>query len=89
MTRLNIRYVAHVTMITGVLREVVATAAANLGQLIGELDRKHPGLGRLVLDDKKNFRLDAMVFYQPPGKLPAPLVSLDAPLEEGGTLTFW
>jgi molybdopterin converting factor small subunit len=90
MIRLKLRYLAHVSMVTGVLQEVCETQATSLKALLDELDQRYGGFQDLFLSSKgSGFNLNAMIFYQPPGKIPAPAMNLQSPLEDGATLTFW
>lgn len=90
MIRLKLRYLAHVSMVTGVLQEFYETRAASLKALLDELDQRYDGFRDLFLSSKDSgFNLNAMIFYQPPGKIPAPAMNLQSSLEDGATLTFW
>ena len=90
MIRLKLRYLAHVSMVTGILQEVYETQATSLKVLLDELDQKYDGFQDLFIHSKGGgFNLNAMIFYQPPGKIPAPAMNLKSPLEDGATLTFW
>jgi hypothetical protein len=90
MIRLKLRYLAHVSMVTGILQEFHETRATSLKSLLDELDQRYDGFQNLFLPSKgSGFNLNAMIFYQPPGKIPAPAMNLQSPLEDGATLTFW
>jgi hypothetical protein len=90
MIRLKLRYLAHVSMVTGILQEFHETQSTSLKALLGELDQRYRGFQDLfVSSEGKGLNLNAMIFYQSPGKLPAPAIDLNFTLENGATLTFW
>jgi hypothetical protein len=88
--RLKLRYLAHVSMVTGILQEFHETQAGSLKALLAELDQRYRGFQDLFFSSEgRGLKLNAMIFYQPPGKIPTPAVDLNSPLENGATLTFW
>jgi hypothetical protein len=90
MIRLKLRYLAHVSMVTGILQEFHETQSSSLKALLAELDQRYQGFQNLFISSEgRGFNLNAMIFYQPPGKIPAPAIDLNFPLENGATLTFW
>lgn len=87
---LELRYVAHVTALTGVLLEHHQTAASSLRQLVEELDGKYPGFRVLFVNaDRGTLNLNAMIYYSDPGEVPISVIDLDQPIQDGGTVTFW
>ncbi len=90
MIRLKLRYLAHVSMVTGTLQEFHETQAASLKILLEELNQRYDGFRDIFISSGGGgVNLNAMIFYQPPGKLPAPVIDLNSPLQDGATLTFW
>ena len=90
MIQLKLRYLAHVSMVTGVLQEIHETQPCSLKALLAELDQRYRGFQEIfVSSEGERLNLNAMIFYQPPGKLPTPAIDLNFPLENGATLTFW
>jgi hypothetical protein len=90
MIRLKLRYLAHVSMVTGTLQEFHETQSSSLRALLAELDQRYQGFQNLfVSPDGLGLNLNAMIFHQPPGKLPGPALDLNTPLENDATLTFW
>jgi hypothetical protein len=90
MIRLKLRYLAHVSMVTGILQEFHETQSRSLKALLNELDQRYCGFQSLFIPaEGGGLNLNAMIFYQPPGKIPAPFMDLNSPLEDGATLTFW
>jgi len=88
--RLKLRYLAHVSMVTGILQEFHETRATSLKTLLDELNQRYHGFRDLFIHSEGGgINLNAMVFYQPPGKIPAPMIDLNSPLQDGATLTFW
>ncbi|MBP1711962.1 MAG: hypothetical protein H6Q42_165 [Deltaproteobacteria bacterium] len=90
MIRLKLRYLAHVSMVTGILQEIYETQASSLKPLLAELDQRYQGFKNMfVSSEGGELNLNAMIFYQPPGKNPTPAIDLNSPLEHNATLTFW
>jgi len=90
MIRLKLRYLAHVSMVTGTLQEFHETRASTLKALLDELNEKYHGFEDLFIrSEGDGLKLNAMIFYQPSGKIPAPAMDLNSLLEDGATLTFW
>lgn len=90
MIRLKLRYLAHVSMVTGILQEFHETQATSLKTLLDELNQRYHGFQDLFIHSEGGgVNLNAMIFYQPLGKLPAPMIDLNSPLQDGATLTFW
>ena len=90
MKKLQLRYVGHVTPITGILDENCEVDAATMRELIGELDRKYGGFHEMFLNAKTGeLNLNAMIYYGEPSKVPIPVIDMDQPIQDGATVTFW
>lgn len=90
MGRLELRYVAHISVITGKLAEEYETDAETLRELVSELDGHYRGFRRTFENpDSGRLSLNAMIHYGDKGKPHAAVTNLDAPIQDGGTITFW
>ena len=90
MKQLELRYVAHITTLTGVLKEVYRTEAATLRGLLEELDARYGGFRETFIHPQTNqLNLNAMIYYREQGKVPSAVIDLDQPLADGGAVTFW
>ena len=90
MKQLDLRYVAHVTTLSHVLREVYGTAAVTVRQLVAELDTRYPGFQALFVNHETGkLNLNAMIYYSDPGEIPISVIDIDHPISDGGTVTFW
>ena len=90
MRQLELRYVAHVTTLSHVLRETHATTAATIRQLVAELDVRYPGFQALFVSrETGGLNLNAMIYYSDPGEIPVSVIDIDHPISDGGTVTFW
>jgi len=90
MKQLELRYVAHVTTITGILQEDHRTNAATIRGLVDELDARYGGFRELFVSPKTGrLNLNAMIYYSDPGEVPVSVIDLDHPVGNGGTVTFW
>lgn len=86
---LELRYVAHVSTVTGRLDENWETAAESLRELIVELDGRYPGFQEIFVDpESSRLSLRAMIYSLEEGKLPASVTDLDQPLGSGAVI-FW
>jgi hypothetical protein len=87
---IELRYVAHVTILTGCLLEHRPTAAGSLRALIGELEARYPGFYTLFVDAATGqLALNSMIYYGDRGQIPISVIDLDQPIQEGATVTFW
>lgn len=90
MSKLELRYVAHISAITGKLVEEYETQAKTLRELIRELDRHYKGFGKTIEDPNTGrLSLKAMIYYGDRDKPHISITDLDAPVQDGGTVTFW
>ena len=90
MKQLELRYVAHVTVLTRQLVESRPTAAASLRELVAELDERYPGFDALFVDPETGkLKLNTMIYYGAPGQVPVTVIDLDQPIDDGATVTFW
>ena len=90
MIHLQLKYLAHISMITGVLEEHYQSGAMNFRELIEELDERHTGFRETFVDSEtKQVRINAMIQYTPKGRIPSPVIDLDNPIEDGSIVTFW
>jgi len=87
---LTLLYVAHLTMLTGCLKEKFSTAADTLRQLVQELDDRYPGFAGMVIDSQGGgLRLNAAIYYNNPGQVPVSVINLDQPVQDRAKVTFW
>jgi len=90
MKELELRYVAHVTTITGKVKEIYRTRAATLRGLLDELDARYGGFHEAFVDPQTGqLRLNAMIYYRGRGEVPAAVIDLDQPVGDGAAVTFW
>jgi hypothetical protein len=86
---LELRYVAHVSALTGRLDERWETAVGSLRELIAELEGSYPGFQEIFVDPESGrLSLQAMIYSLEEGKLPASVTDLDQPLGSGAVV-FW
>jgi hypothetical protein len=91
MLTLELRYIAHVAMLTGnILKEPWHTNAATMQDLIDELDAYYGGFREMFIDQATGrLRLNAMIYYNKLGEVPISVINLDHPLSDKGIVTFW
>ena len=90
MVQLELRYVAHVTTLTGALLESYRTESCSIRELVDELDARYHGFNELfVSTETGGLNLNAMIYYSDPGDVPISVIDLDHPIRDGGTVTFW
>ncbi|MGQ9456690.1 MAG: MoaD/ThiS family protein [Anaerolineae bacterium] len=90
MKEVELRYVAHITDITGVPKERYRTGAATLRDLVEELEARYGGFREAFVDPATGrLRWNAMIYYRSPGEVPVAVVDLDQPLGDGAAVTFW
>jgi len=90
MKQLELRYVAHITTITGILQEGHQTKASTVRELLDELDARYGGFRELFVSPKTGqLNLNAMIYYSDPGEVPISVIDLGHPVGDGGTVTFW
>jgi hypothetical protein len=90
MKQLELRYVAHVTVLTDCLREIHQTTAPSVRALVDELDSKYPGFREMFVNPKtETLNLNSMIYYAAPGEVPLSVIDLSHPIDDGGTVTFW
>lgn len=90
MKQLELRYVAAVYPITGILSESCATRAETMRELIGELDERYGGFAEMFLEPETgNLTLNTMIYYGERGAVPRGVLDADLPLGDGATITFW
>lgn len=90
MKKLELRYVAPVVPITGVVIEEFETNADTLRDLLGELDEKYGGFLEMFVSTRtRQLNLNVMIYYADEGKSPFAVIDLDQPLTHGARVTFW
>lgn len=91
MLMLELRYVAHVVMLThNTLKETWGTNAATMRDLINELDLCYYGFKKTFVENGSGqLRMNAMIYYNRPGDVPISVIDLDIPLSDQGVVTFW
>lgn len=90
MKTLQLVYVAHVCMLSGVVEEQTSSQAATLRQVIDELDARYKGFCEMFVDAvTRQLRWDAAIYYSPPGAPPVSVVDLDQPVQDQAVITFW
>ncbi len=91
MARIAVKYLAHLS--TGArnrIQESVETDAKTLRELIVEIDGRNPGFARLLVNPETNEMVDNNgVLLRRKGGLTNRMFSLDTPIEEEDTVTFW
>jgi len=90
MIELELRYVAHITTLTGLTKERRQTSIRTLRALIDELEARYTGFRQAFVDrESAGLKLNAMIYYCDAGQKPLSIVDLDHPLQHGGMVTFW
>lgn len=90
MKELELQYVGPIAALANLLAERYTTQTATLRALIKELDARHPGLLQMFVNPQTGqLNLNTMIYYGDPGQIPAPILNLDHPIQDGGTVTFW
>ncbi len=90
MSLLNLRYVGHISTVTGLLTEDYQTNTSILIDLIEELELRHMGFRSVFVDEETGrMRLNTMIFYGREGEVPLPMTDLHHPIQDGGVITFW
>lgn len=90
MKELDLQYIAHVTTVTGTLRETYRSNAGTLRALVEELNGQYEGfLALFVSAETGGLNLNAMIYYSDPGEVPVSVLDLGRPIRDGGTVTFW
>jgi molybdopterin converting factor small subunit len=90
MKELDLQYIAHVTTVTGTLRETYHGDAATLRALVEELDGRYEGFQTLFVSaETRGLSLNAMIYYSDRGEVPVSVLDLDRPIRDGATVTFW
>jgi hypothetical protein len=91
MLTLELRYIAHVAMLTGnTLKEPWQTEATTIRELITDLDVHYGGFNLMFIDPETGqINLNAMIYYNKEGEVPITVIELDHPLSNNGIVTFW
>lgn len=91
MLTLELRYIAHVAMLTGnTLKEPWQTSTTTMRELIDELDVHYGGFNEMFIDPATGqIRLNAMIYYNKEGEVPISVIDIDHPLSDKGIVTFW
>lgn len=90
MIELELRYVAHITALTGLTKERRHTGVGTLRALIDELEARYAGFRQAFVDrESGGLKLNAMIYYCDVGQTPLAVVNLDHPLKHGAVVTFW
>lgn len=90
MKNLELRYVGHISMMTGCLKEACQTETATIRELLAELTVKYAEFQRVFVNpstSKMNFNV--MIYYAGEGKAPVSVIDVDHPIENGAKITFW
>jgi molybdopterin converting factor small subunit len=88
--KLEILYIAHFSMLPGVLKETLMTSGETFRALITELDGKYKGFQDLLVDRSTGqLCLNAAIYYCEKDKVPVTVIDLDHSVEDGATITFW
>ena len=90
MNQIELHYVAHVTALTHSLKEVLATQAGTLRDLIDELDERYSGFREMFVDEgTRQLKLNVMIYYSDVLQHPVAVVDLDRPVRDHAIVTFW
>jgi molybdopterin converting factor small subunit len=90
MVRLELKYLAHISMVTGLLEEAYESNAVTFRELLDELEERFSGFREIFLDpDSSQIKISAMIQVKPEGKNPFPVIDLDQPIPDGSIVTFW
>ena len=90
MIEVELRYVAHITTLTGLTKERRLTGAGTLRALIDELEARFAGFRQTFVDRLSGgLNLNAMIYYCDVGQTPLAVIDLDRPLRDGAVVTFW
>jgi hypothetical protein len=91
MLKLELRYVAHISMLTGnILKETWQANATTIRELIGELDVHYGGFNKMFIDQGTDkLCLNATIYYNMEGQAPSSILDLDYKLSNNAIVTFW
>ena len=90
MIHLDLRYVGHISAVTGLLKEEYSTNASTLIELIEELETRHQNFkGVFVTGETGKMKLNAMIYYGTEGGIPLPIIDPYHPIQDKAILTFW
>ena len=90
MKKLQLRYVACVYPITGIMEEECDSGASTLRELLEELDERYGGFRDLFINTESGrLNLNTMIYYGEEGKIPFAVINLDQPIEDGAKVMFW
>ncbi|MBN1148205.1 MAG: MoaD/ThiS family protein [Anaerolineales bacterium] len=90
MIEIELRYVAHITTLTGLTKERCRTSARTLRALIDELETQYAGFRQVFVDRQAGgLNLNAMIYYCDAGQTPLAVIDLDRPIQDGAVVTFW
>ena len=90
MKEIELHYVAHVTTLTSLMKEVLPTKAETLRELIHELDARYSGFREMFIDEgTQQLKLNAMIYYSDEQQLPMAVVDLGRLVRDNATVTFW
>jgi len=88
--QLDLRYIAHVTMVTGTLEESYQTDVSTVRELLDGLDARYSGFRDIFVNPETGqMNLNAMIYYSDVGEVPVSIIDLDHAINDGGTVTFW
>ncbi len=87
---IEVRYVSHLVVITGKMKERIETKARDLGQLIVELDEEYSCFADIFLgEDNSSGELKAAVYLRRKDTPPQGVIYSDFKLEDEDIYMFW
>jgi hypothetical protein len=90
MKKLQIRYVACVLPITGIMEEECNSDAGTMRELLEELEVRYGGFCDLFINrESGRLNLNTMIYYGEDGKAPVAVIDLEQPIKDGASVMFW
>ena len=90
MKKLQLRYVACVYPLTGIMEEEWDSEVNTIRELLEELDGSYGGFRDLFINKESGrLNLNAMIYYGEEGKVPFAVIDLDQPVQDRAKLMFW
>ena len=85
-----LRYVCHIAVMTGKMREVVSLEGINtISDLLSKLDEEHPGFKDVFIPPGGVFNSRTAIICRRSGQSSFGVIDEDTPIENGDILTFW
>jgi hypothetical protein len=85
-----LRYVCHIAVMTGKMREVVSLEGiSTISELLSKLDEEHPGFKEVFMPPGGVFNSRTAIICRRSGQPSFGVIDEDTPVQRGDLLTFW